>query len=155
DDDGRTLTLRAAHGLLEEHVGRVWIPGGQAFSGRIAASRAPLIVDDLAVGDFEGAHPIVRDRRRPGAGVPLLGVEEQGAGRQAGGSAEGRLVGVLAVGSAAPRRFTEEDVCLLQRAADRIALAVDRAGLYAAERDARHRAEAALARATASEAQAT
>jgi PAS domain S-box-containing protein len=49
---------------------------------------------------------------------------------------------VLIVGSATPWRFTEADLQLLQRAAERIALAIDRARLYAAERDARRQAEA-------------
>ena len=68
--------------------------------------------------------------------------------------AKGRVVGVLAVGSTVPHRFTEADVELLQRAADRIALAIDRAHLNAAEHDARRQAEEALARAQASVTQA-
>ena len=60
-------------------------PGGQGFVGRIAASRAPQIadVDALSAEDFEGAHPILRERLRSLAGVPLL-VEEQRGGRPAG-----------------------------------------------------------------------
>ena len=159
DDDGRTLTLRAARGLGEADVGRVRIPAGQGFVGRILASRAPQIadVDALSAADFEGAHPILRERLRAVAGVPLL-VEDRAVGRDADREAAGqpasRLVGVLGVGSVAPRRFTKVDVQLLQLVGDRIALAVDRARLYAAEQDARRCAEAALARVQASEAQA-
>src|SRR5258708_6902551 len=151
DADGQTLTLRAARGLGEEDVGRVRIPVGQGFVGRIAARRAPLIADAaaLSAADFKGASPILREHLRAVAGVPLL-VEDPVADHLVS-----RLVGVLGVGSAAPRRFTEADVPLLQRAADRVALAIDRARLYAAEQDARQCAEAALARAQASEAQAT
>src|SRR5258708_7943671 len=151
DEDGQTLTLRAARGLGEEDVGRVRVPMGQGFVGRIAARRAPLIADAdaLSAADFKGASPLLRDHPRSLAGVPLL-VEDPVADHLVS-----RLVGVLGVGSAAPHRFTEADVPLLQRAADRIALAIDRARLYAAEQDARQRAEAALARAQASEAQAT
>src|SRR5260221_147811 len=151
DDDGQALTLRAARGLGEEDVGRVRIPMGQGFVGRFVASREPLIVDAdaLSAADFEGASPLLWERLRSLAGVPLLVADK------IGGHLVSRLVGVLGVGSAAPRRFTEADVPLLQRAADRVALAVDRAHLYAAEQDARQCAEAALARAQASEAQAT
>ncbi len=133
DADGRTLTLRAARG----------IPMGQGFFGRVTASRAPLIADAdaLSDADFEGLHPILRERLRTVAGVPLLVVDQEGD------HLVSRLVGVLGVGSAAPRRFTEADVQLLQRAADRIALAVDRARLYAAEQDARQRAQASEAEA--------
>jgi GAF domain-containing protein len=91
----------------------------------------------------------VRERLHSRAGVPLL-VQDQVEGK-----CVDRLVGVLTVSSTTPGRFTDTDVQLLQRAADRIAMAIDRALVYAAEQDARQRAEAALARALVSEAQAT
>jgi PAS domain S-box-containing protein len=147
DADGLTLTPRAVLGPLEAAVGQVHIPVGQGFAGRIAARREPLIVDDLST--FEAWHPIMRQHLRSVVGVPLL-VQAPVEGHQMS-----RLVGVVHVGSATPRRFTDGDVQLLQRAADRIALAIDRARLFAAEQDARGQAEAALARAQASEAQAT
>src|SRR5260221_875532 len=151
DADGEALTVRAAHGLGEEDVGRVRTRMGQGFAGRIAARRAPLIMDAeaLSAADFAGASPLLWERLRSLAGVPLL-VEDPVADHLVS-----RLVGVLGVGSTTPHRFTEADVPLLQRAADRVALAIDRARLYAAEQDARQCAEAALARAQASEAQAT
>jgi PAS domain S-box-containing protein len=153
--DGQTLTLRAARGLGEEDAGWVQIPVGQGFSGRIMASREPLIVDAdaLSGADFEGGDPILWERLRSVAGVPLLvegPVREQVEGREVS-----QLIGVLVVGSTLPYRFTEADVQLLQRAADRVAMSINHARLYAAEQDARQRAEAALARAQASEAQAT
>src|SRR6185369_7599652 len=88
------------------------------------------------------------------AGVPLL-VEDRGEDHAEGRGAEGQFVGMLAVGSTASRTFTDEDVPLLQLVSDRIALAIDRARLYAAEQSARQCAEAALARARAGEEQAT
>jgi PAS domain S-box-containing protein len=45
----------------------------------------------------------------------------------------GRIVGVLHAGSRAPRRFTLEDLELLHLAAERVALAVDRAQLFERE----------------------
>ena len=69
-----------------------------------------------------------------------------------------RLLGVVHVGSRLPRHFTDQDVQLLQQVADRIALAIDRAQLYEAERTAhmaeqkaREAAEMALAQVLASE----
>ncbi len=149
DEDGRTLTVRAARGVLEDGVGRVRIPVGQGLGGRIAASRESLIVDDLSTCDPNGVDARLRQHLRSLVGVPLL-VEDQAEDHLVS-----RLVGVVSVGSATPRRFTAADVQLLQRAADRIALAIDRARLYAAEQDARRQAEVALGRAQASEAQAT
>jgi signal transduction histidine kinase len=148
DADGQKLRVRAACGVLVDGVGRVQIPMGQGVGGRIAASREPLLVDDLSTCDADAVDARLRERLRSVAGVPLL-VEDE-----VGDHLVSRLVGVVSVGSATPRRFTEADVQLLQRAADRIALAIDRARLYAAEQDARRQAEAALARAQASEAQA-
>ena len=149
DEDDRTLKACAARGLLEETVGQARIPLGHGIAGHVAAGREPMIVDDTSVFDLWGLSSHVRERLRSMASVPLL-VEEVGED-----SLVRRLLGVLNVGSAAPRHFSEADVALLQRAADRIALAIDRARLYAAEQDARQQAEAALVRAQASEVQAT
>jgi PAS domain S-box-containing protein len=152
DEDDRTLTVRAARGRLGPALDRVRVLLGQGVAGRIAANREPLIENDLATSDLTGVHPLLREQMHSVVGVPLLvedPVEDACAGQLVS-----RLVGVLQVGSITPRRFTEADVQLLQRAADRISLAINRAHLYAAEQDARQRAEAALARATASEARA-
>jgi PAS domain S-box-containing protein len=153
DADGRTLTLRGGRGLQEAAPDYNPFSMGQGLSGRIAARRESLIVNAPSADDFDGAPPLLREQLRSAAGVPLLvedPMEDQAASHPAS-----RLVGVLVVGSATPCRFTEADVQLLQRVADRIALAIDRARLYAAEQDARQRAEAALVRAHMSEAQAT
>src|SRR5260221_3562812 len=53
EEDGQTLTMRAARGLGEEDVGRVQISVGQTFVGRIVASREPLIVDADALSDAD------------------------------------------------------------------------------------------------------
>jgi PAS domain S-box-containing protein len=153
EEDGRTLTLRSAGGLLKAAPGYDHFALWQGFPGRIAATRESLIVNEPSADDFDGAPPALRERLHSAAGVPLL--VEDPTEEQAATHAASRLVGVLIVGSATPFRFTEADVQLLQRAADRIALAIDRARLYAAERGARRCAEEVLARAQASEAQAT
>jgi len=159
EEGGRTLTLRAACGEQGGAVGQVQLPVGRGVAGRIAANREPLIVDDMS--NVDTVFPWPREHLRSVAGVPLL-VEDHVKGqvedqRKDPGKRHpvSRLVGVVLVGNAAPRRFTDADVQLLLHAADRIGLAVDRARLYAAEQDARQRAEAALARAQASEAQAS
>ncbi|HEY6400329.1 MAG TPA: ATP-binding protein, partial [Blastocatellia bacterium] len=54
---------------------------------------------------------------------------------------EDRLIGVIHTGTVRIRRFTEEDVRLLQLAADRVALAIEHARLYEVERQARRQAE--------------
>ncbi len=147
EEDGQTLTLRAASGEEGEAVGQVQLPVGRGVAGRIAAGGEPLIVDDMS--NVDTVFPWLREHLRSVAGVPLL-VEDHVEGHPVS-----RLVGVVLVGSVTLRRFMDADVQLLQHAADRIGLAVGRARLYAAEQDARRRAEAALTRAQASEAQAS
>jgi PAS domain S-box-containing protein len=135
DVAGANMTARAVRGLWIGDYAGLFFPMGHGIAGRIAASQVPLVVDDTSAVDV--ANPILREIARSTAGVPLL--------------VEGQLVGVLCVGSATPRHFSEADVQLLRLVADRVALAVDRARLYEAERDARTRAEAALIRAALSE----
>ncbi|HEX6820090.1 MAG TPA: PAS domain S-box protein [Ktedonobacterales bacterium] len=112
--DGDELTVRAARGLEEEVTANVRVPVGQGFSGRIAATRAPLIVDDLT--NFPVVSPTLREKLRSVVGVPLL--------------ANGQLIGVVYVGAAQSHRFTERDIRVLQVVADRIALAIDHARLF-------------------------
>jgi PAS domain S-box-containing protein len=135
DADRQTLHVRAARGPEEAVAAQVCVPVGQGFAGRIAASRAPLIVNDLAACPV--VNSLLADWLRAVAGVPLL--------------LDGQVLGVLHVGSKQPHTFTVRDVQLLQRVASRVALAIDRAQLHAAEQAARVEAEAALARAQVSE----
>src|SRR5262249_14397381 len=60
DEDGRTLTARAARGLGEAQVGRVPVLVGQGFVGRVAARRETLVTDAPSAADFDGAPPILR-----------------------------------------------------------------------------------------------
>jgi PAS domain S-box-containing protein len=134
DVGARELHVRAAQGLEEEVAAGVRIPIGQGFAGRIAASREPLIVDDLST--FPVVSPFLREQLRSAVGVPLVRGE--------------RVLGVLHVGTAEAHQFTAADVQLLQRVAERVAAAVERSQLFAAEQEARHAAEATQARAEAS-----
>ena len=133
--EGRMLVLQAAEGC-ENASESVRIPFGQGFVGRIAESRTPLAADDL--GSFPMYYPALRQRLSSAIGVPLL--------------VEDRLLGVLQARTRLPHHFAEQDVQLLQKVGDRIAIAVDRAQLYESERAARQKAELALARAQKSEA---
>jgi PAS domain S-box-containing protein len=120
-DDQQTLTVRATIGLEEEIPAQIGVPIGQGFAGQIAASRKPLVVEDIK--HFDTVNPFLREKLHSVMGVPLL--------------VEDRLIGVLHTGTAQPRHFTAEDVQLLQRVADRISLAIERAQIYEAEQRAR------------------
>ena len=128
-EDGLTLVARAAHGLEEEVQAGVRIPVGQGFAGRIAAERKPVVLDDVAHSDV--LNPILREKGiRSLVGVPLL--------------ADGRVLGVLHVGTLTATAFNEADVQFLELIAARIASAIEHARLY----EAAHEARSAAAEAT-------
>jgi GAF domain-containing protein/anti-sigma regulatory factor (Ser/Thr protein kinase) len=121
DEDAGELVARAAKGIEEEVEAGVRIPVGRGFAGRIAAERRPIKI--LDVDHAEILNPILREKGiRSLLGAPLL--------------VEGRVIGVLHVGTLTPRDWTDEDVQLLQLAADRMAVAIDHARLYESERQA-------------------
>jgi GAF domain-containing protein/anti-sigma regulatory factor (Ser/Thr protein kinase) len=122
---------RAAKGLEEEVEAGVRIPLGAGFAGRVVAERRPIFLPDVSPKSV--VNPILIEKGlRSMLGVPLL--------------VEGRALGVLHVGSLVPREFSDSDAELLQLAADRIAIAIDHARLFQAERDAREEAERAIDR---------
>lgn len=124
------LVARAAKGLEEEVAQGVRIPIGGGFAGRIAAERVPIFIADVDHADV--LNPILREKGvRSLLGVPLI--------------VEGQCVGVLHVGTLAPRAFNEEDAALLQLAASRAAPAIERARLFDAL-DREHRSAVALQR---------
>jgi anti-sigma regulatory factor (Ser/Thr protein kinase)/putative methionine-R-sulfoxide reductase with GAF domain len=109
EDDDQTLAARAARGLEEEVERGVRIPVGKGFAGRIAATRQPVQVENI--DEAEIINPILREKGlRSLLGVPLL--------------VEGGVIGVMHVGTLTERRFSGEDVALLQSAGDRAALAI-------------------------------
>src|SRR5439155_880070 len=116
-----------SEGLREELFENLCIPLGTGVAGSIAESAGGLIFNDLA--DVEVVSPFLRKRVRSLVGVPLRSGDT--------------LVGVLHVGAATPRVFTEADLDFLRRVADRAVLAIDRAHLAESERHARAEAEQA------------
>ncbi len=103
------LIAAAAAGLEEEVYQGVRVPVGQGFAGRIAAERAPVIMNHVERQLVN--NPILLARGLKSLmGVPMV--------------VGGTVLGVLHVGSFTPREFTDSDVELLQLAADRAAMAV-------------------------------
>jgi phosphoserine phosphatase RsbU/P len=103
------LVATAASGLEEEVQQGVRIPVGRGFAGRIAAQGHPVVLDE--VDHTKVINPILLEKGiRSLMGAPLL--------------ADGKVIGVLHVGTMSPRAFAGDDVDLLQLAADRAAVAV-------------------------------
>jgi signal transduction histidine kinase len=126
DEERSELVARAARGIEEEVEQGIRIPLGRGFAGRVAADARPIVLDDVDHADV--LNPILRQKGiKSLLGVPLL--------------VNGQVVGVLHVGTLVPRKFTDDDVDLLQLAGDRAAIAIDHARAYQVEYSTRRRLE--------------
>jgi two-component system phosphate regulon sensor histidine kinase PhoR len=127
DEGADVLSVRATIGLEEgAENADATVPIGRGISGRVAATRQPVVVGDTEAVELvnaalpaRGVHSLIA--------VPLL--------------VEGRTIGVLRIGSAERDRFTDDDTRVLELAADRIALAVNQSALHAAAARANERLE--------------
>ena len=126
DSSSQQLAATAARGLEAEVRQGIRIPMGKGFAGRIAAEKHPVIIEQ--VDHTNVLNPILSEQGISSLlGVPLL--------------ISGTVIGVLHVGTLVPRRFTDDDVSLLQIVADRVAFAtqsrraeVDRTAAVALQR---------------------
>jgi anti-sigma regulatory factor (Ser/Thr protein kinase)/putative methionine-R-sulfoxide reductase with GAF domain len=109
DSSSQQLVVTAARGIEASVRQGVRVPVGKGFfAGRIAAERQPVIIE--RVDRTNVLNPILRERGLYSLlGVPLL--------------ISGTVIGVLHVGTLTFRRFTDDDVKLLQIVADRVAFA--------------------------------
>lgn len=114
------LTVRATLGFGEEIAANVRVPVGRGFAGYIVVHAEPLVVYDSS--EVEIITSALREKFRAMLGVPLL--------------FRGRVIGVMQVGTVTSRRFSANDAQLLQRIADRVALAITRSRLYEVEQSA-------------------
>jgi signal transduction histidine kinase len=125
DEAAGELVTRAAVGVEGAVDVGVRMRFGHGFAGRIAAEQRPIVVDDV---DHADVNPILHEQGiKSLLGVPLL--------------VEGASAGVLHVGTLERREFTQDDVELLRRVADRAAIAIERVRLFESERRARMRLE--------------
>jgi len=109
DDSGQFLVATAARGLEEEVSQGSRVPLGRGFAGRIAAERRPVTIDEVSPATV--VNPVLMMKGvQSMLGVPLMAGDV--------------LLGVLHVGTLRSRRFTPDDVALLEQVADRAALAV-------------------------------
>ncbi|MFB7635494.1 SpoIIE family protein phosphatase [Streptomyces sp. NPDC056149] len=117
-DDETELEVRASTGLpsARQRFARVPVEAG---SGRYGSARMPAVHEDLTA--VPGAVPLLAGTgMRSVVTVPL--------------KVEGRLTGSLGVAAESAARYTNEEALRLQFAADRIALAVERARLTELEK---------------------
>ncbi|XVU30465.1 PP2C family protein-serine/threonine phosphatase [Actinoplanes sp. CA-054009] len=104
DSHAQQLVATAAKGLEQEIRQGIRVPVGQGFSGRVAQGRRPVVLHDVTAADV--VSPVLIEKGvRSLLGVPVL--------------AGGEIIGVLHVGTCSPRHFTDDDIRLLEVAADR------------------------------------
>jgi GAF domain-containing protein len=129
--DGTELVARAAIGLDRDLETGLGIAAGAGVSGRVLASGAPLILEDLSTAEVV-SQTLRTSGLRSYVGVPL--------------STEQPL-GVLHATSRRPGAFTESDAEMLALFAGPIASAIERVRLFEEERSLRRAAEEASLRA--------
>jgi serine phosphatase RsbU (regulator of sigma subunit) len=111
DPASQRLVATAARGIEEEVLQSSQVPVGKGFAGRVAAERRPVRIEHVDGANV--VNPLLVERGiRSLLGTPLVVGDE--------------LLGVLHVGTLTTlttRRFSDDDVELVQLAADRAALA--------------------------------
>ena len=112
----QTFRVSATRGLATD-LGELRLEPGQGFVGRVAAEQRPIVLEQ--VHDSDVIPPLRGSGMQSLMGVPLI--------------VEGRVTGVMPLGSYTRRAFTPEEVRLTQLAADRMAVAIEHARLYERE----------------------
>jgi sigma-B regulation protein RsbU (phosphoserine phosphatase) len=109
----RGLRIRYAIGYRDELVRSLVIPLNEGVTGTAAATRMPVLVDDVR---SDSRYLNALDAVRSELAVPMM--------------ARSRLVGVLDVQSTKVRAYSEQDRALLRLIATRVAVSIDNARLY-------------------------
>jgi serine phosphatase RsbU (regulator of sigma subunit) len=116
DKDAGELVTTATKGLEEEVLHGFRVPVGQGFSGTVFETRQPRIIEH--VDESNVVSPILlKAGIQSLMGTPLV--------------ASGEIIGVLTIGTRYHRKFGDNDLRLLQAAADRVALATRARQTYA------------------------
>ena len=123
DGDRTRLTLAATNGLDRSQVGKVSLAWGEGITGRVAASRRAIAVEDVTRDErFAWVRGFDMEGLAGMLSVPLVW--------------HGEVVGVLNVQTRAVRRFSDDEVNLLQTIGALLAGIVEK-GRLTAEVEAR------------------
>jgi GAF domain-containing protein/anti-sigma regulatory factor (Ser/Thr protein kinase) len=117
DEEAGVLTIAAHRGFSPEFVAGIdKLKVGEGFSGRVAQSGQPLLVENAST-DPRLARMVVRDAGlRSAAIVPL--------------SSKGKVLGTLFAMARVHREFSKQDVQLLTSIGHQIGVAIENARLY-------------------------
>src|SRR6478735_964359 len=123
DHEHQRLTLAATNGLDTSQVGKVSLAWGQGITGRVAATREPIAVEDVTLDDrFAWVRGFDIEALTGMLSVPLEWY--------------GQVVGVLNVQTREPRVFDDEEIGFLRTIAALLAGIVEK-GRLTAEVEAR------------------
>ncbi len=118
DHEGMRLTLAATNGLDRNQVGKVSLAWGEGITGRVAASRQPIAVDDVTKDErFAWVRGFDVEALAGMLSVPLVWHD--------------KVVGILNVQTSDVRRFEPDEIALLQTIAALLAGIVEKGRLTA------------------------
>jgi len=122
NEEAGELTLEAYHGVSDKAVADVRkIPLGEGCNGRVALTGEPWAVTDGS-GDLAACSAwAVQERIRAQLIVPL--------------KSKGRVIGTLCAATRSRRKFTGNEIELLNAIGNAIGVAAENAGLYQKERE--------------------
>lgn len=117
DEERQMLCYRVHNGFSKEYAQSVCFRPGEGIVGKVAQSGEAIMVDDVST-DPRVAHPslIAAERLRAFAAIPLR--------------VRDKVLGVLTIASHDARKFSAEDIQLLESIASQIAIAVENAKLH-------------------------
>ncbi len=118
DNESRTLSYRAHHGLSEQFIQRTaGLALGEGIAGQVAERGETLVVDDVSNDPRVTRQPVlVEEGLKAFVSVPLTSKE--------------RVVGVLNIASREARSFSEQEVQLLTALRHQLGVAIENAQLY-------------------------
>ncbi len=117
DEERQKLCYRVHRGLSSRYVGEMCLNLGEGIAGKVAQTGEPLLSEDIST-DPRAAQPqlISTERLRAFASVPLRSKE--------------KVLGVINIASYEARKFSTEDIRLLESIAAQVAVAVENAKLH-------------------------
>ena len=117
DEERQMLCYRVHHGLPKEHVQEVCCRLGEGIAGRVAQTGETIVVEDISTDPrITHADLISAEGLRAFASVPLRSKE--------------KVLGVFNIASHGTRKFSSEDIQLLESIAAQVAIAVENARLH-------------------------
>ncbi len=117
DETKQQLCYRVHHGLSREYAQGVCFRVGEGLAGRVAQTGKSILVEDISLDSRAAPTDLITaEGPRAFASVPLCSKEN--------------LLGVITIASREARKFSSEDIQLLESIAAQIAIAIENAKLH-------------------------